>query len=125
MIKENVIRLRDVVHKDATYITVIGDNAQEFDSQARFLVWDDEKEELHAIYANDNATQQIKNPMMMLSTTYENIQYIYGYYTHESFKKLTKDLKDTGKIDEAYHQRINTYSNGVNNFDVDIKPYYY
>lgn len=123
MLKESVIRIRDVVHKNATYITVIGDNAQEFDSQARFLIWDDKNEELHSIYANDNGTSQINTPMLMITTTYENIQYIYGYYSHSGFEKMTDAFVVENNLNDTRRKTINNYADGINNFDTEIRTY--
>lgn len=105
MTLEQVKYLRELNNND---ILIFADNAKFFNmkSEKTHVIWDDEREIVHAIRTNTNFYSQSKKPIQIESFSYEMIQYIGTLDSIDELTELLNKLKADSLIDDEQITKI-------------------
>lgn len=99
MTLEQVKYLRELYDDN---ILIFADNAKFFNVNAEqtHIIWDDQREVVHAIRTNTNYYTQRKNPIQIESFPYEMIQYIGTTDSEEELTMFLNKLKADSLIND-------------------------
>lgn len=110
-------------HKDnkAAVIKVTSDNMELFIDNTDFVIWDDANGTLYVIRVNNDHYTQADAPINIITTTYDNIQYIEGIYSRVNAATAVNALMSAGTITDIQKTILDKFISTINNTDVDIK----
>lgn len=107
MEKAQVIKLREL-YKDSGYVVTcdnmkIFTNKAESDDSLEYVLWDDANEMVYSVRINPHYDNQRKQPITILASNYDMIQFISCACTVEQFDSIMNQLSglkcDTETID--------------------------
>lgn len=116
MEKTAVVALRDALLQDGKNKTlrIAFDNGINFTLSSDLVLWDDEKEIVVGLIADsDSGSFEAGLPIRVITSTYENIQFIMGNTNVKNLEGLLDSLKSAMTISEENKAKILKWYNAV------------
>lgn len=121
MDKETVISLRTRLKQNNIPLRIWCDNEHHFDESDEFIAWDDANEIIYAIRPTtlrDQGTGHAPDiPMQVVTTSYEQIQYIVAAVNKEYLDKIVAELQSDGLVTDDNIKVINKYVHNLTSLD--------